>query len=174
MGDSSPPPAGNPVELIDEAAAIKLIAAELYARYTELTDAAVALLGHRRSTLWPTLPDGTEIGQFTVPRAGDSVTITDEQALLAWVRKLYPDEVVEVIRPAFLDKIRKGCHDAKAPVGPGGEADIPGIAVSAGKGVGAPRFTPSDEGRARAQAAVAAVLDRTLEQFATATLAVAK
>lgn len=165
MGSPTPQPASNPVELIDEAAAIKLIAAELYTRYAELADEAARLLG--RSTVWSTLPDGTEIGQFTVPAVGTQVTITDEQALLAWVREHYADELVEIIRPAFLDKIRKGCHTAKAPVGPGGEADIPGITVSTGKGVGAPRFTPTDEGRDRAHAAVAAWLDRTLEQFAT-------
>lgn len=157
---------GNPVELIDEAAAVKLVADRLYARYNDLAERAAAMLG--RGTVYPTLPDGTEIARFTVPSAGVTVTITDEAALIAWLREHYPTEVetVEVIRAAFVDKLRRSCRDAKAPVGPDGEIDVPGIAVSSGTGIGSPRLIPTDEGRARAEAAVAAVLDRTLEQFA--------
>jgi hypothetical protein len=168
MGSPNGEPTANPVELIDEAAAIKLVADRLYARYNDLAGRAAALLG--RGTVYPTLPDGTEIAQFTVPSAGITVTITDESALTEWMRTHYPTEVatVEVIRPAFLDKLRKACREAKSPVGPDGEVDVPGIAVSTGMGIGSPRLTPTDEGRARAEAAVAAVLDRALEQFATA------
>lgn len=170
MGSPNHPTGDNPVELVEEAVATKLIADELYGRHKDLSTRAAAILG--RSTLYPALPDGTELACFTVPAGTTTVTVTDEAKLIAWMREHYPTEVetVTVVRPAFLEKLRQSCRDACAPVAPDGETDVPGITVTPASGPGTPRVKPTDEGRERARSAVAAVLDRTLAQFATAAL----
>lgn len=78
------------------------------------------------------LPDGTVIGAVTIGKPAESAVVTDERALLAWVRKNRPTELIEQVNPAYLDQLKR---QAKAngdfPVTADGEV-IPGIEVRTG------------------------------------------
>jgi hypothetical protein len=151
----------NPIELAEEAVAVRLIADALYVRAKELSARAAASMG--RGTLYPTLPDGTELAAFIAPKASFTVAIDTDQ-LLPWVRQHYPTEVMDAVRPAFVERVRAACKDAQAAMGPGGEVDVPGVAV--GEQPGAVRIKATDEARQRAAAAVASQLDGVLAAFA--------
>lgn len=151
----------NPVELADEAVVLRLIADALYARSKELSTRAATAMG--RGTLFPTLPDGTEVAQFSVTADAFTVTV-DEVQLLPWVRQHYPTEIAEAVRPAFIAAIRAACREKKDVRGPGGEADIPGVWVSYESK--APTIKASPAGKERARAAVEAVLADALSSFA--------
>jgi hypothetical protein len=155
----------NAVELADEAVVLRLIADALYVRAKDLGKRAAAAMG--RGTLYPTLPDGTEVAKFVVPADAFTVTI-DETQLLPWVRQHYPTEVMDAVRPAFIDRIRAACKEKKAAVGPGAELDIPGLSVSWEPK--APSVTATDAGRERAKAAVDEVLPDALGRFARAAI----
>lgn len=150
----------NPVELAEEAVALRLIADALYGRSKDLSTRAAAAMG--RGTLYPKLPDGTELAQFTVTADAFTVTI-DEDRILPWVREHYPTEIVEQVRPAFLTKVRAACHDKKAAVGPGAEMDIPGLTVS--WEAKSPSIRAKDAGRERAAAALDEWLGNVLWAF---------
>lgn len=151
----------NPIELAEEAVALRLIADALYARSKDLSARAAA--AHGRGTLYPSLPDGTELAQFTIP--ADALTVTvDEDRLLPWVREHYPTELVETVRPAFVEKIRATSREAETPCGPGGELDVPGVSVDYVPKSPAIRAKPA--GKERAKAAVDAVLSDALGSFA--------
>lgn len=152
----------NPAELAEEAVAYRLLADALYARSKDLSTRAAAAMGGR-GTLYPRLPDGTELAQFTV--TADAITVSvDPDLLLPWVREHYPTELVEVVRPAFVEKVRVTSREAEAPCGPGGEMDVPGVAV--GWTPKAPTIKAKSAGKERAAAALDAVLDRALAGFA--------
>ncbi len=154
----------NPVELADEATALRLIADALYVRSKELSTRAAAAMGGR-GTLHPTLPDGTELASFIVPADSETVDV-DEVLLLPFVRQHYPTEVMDAVRPAFIERIRVATKAVKRPCGPGGEADIPGVTF--GSKPGAPRITATQAGKDHARAAVASVLAEALTSFAVA------
>lgn len=151
----------NAVELAEEAVVLRLIADALYGRSKDLSARAAAAMG--RGTLYPKLPDGTEVAQFTV--AADAFTVTvDEVQLLPWVRKHYPTEIAETIRPAFIDTIRAACKQHKDTRGPNDEADIPGVRTSYEPK--SPAIKASPAGKERAAAAVDAVISDALSSFA--------
>lgn len=152
-------PTENPVELADEAVVLRLIADALYARSKDLSVRAAAAMG--RGTLYPQV-HGVEVAQFTVPADAFTVTV-DEVQLLPWVRKHYPTEIAEVVRPAFIDTIRGACKAHKDVRGPNDEADIPGVDVSYQPK--SPAIKASDAGRERARAAVDSVLSDALSSF---------
>lgn len=152
----------NPKELADEAVALRLIADALYERAKSLAARAGAAMG--RGTLYPKLPDGTELAQFTMPADAIQVDI-DEDRLLPVVRAEYPTELTQCIRPAFLAAIRKASSEAEAPCFPDGTAIDEGVAVGRATNT-APRIKASPAGRERARDAVASVLDSALIEFA--------
>lgn len=151
----------NAVELADEAVVLRLIADALYIRSRDLSTRAAAAMG--RGTLFPKLPDGTEVAQFTVPADAFTVTV-DEVQLLPWVREHYPTEVAEAVRPAFINAIRAACKTHKDVRGPNDEADIPGVWVS--YEAKSPSIKGSDAGKERARAAVESVISDALMSFA--------
>jgi hypothetical protein len=151
----------NPVELAEEAVALRLIADALYARSKDLTTRAAAAMG--RGTLYPKLSDGTELACFNVPADAETVTIDADQ-LLPWVIANYPTEVMQAVRPAFVEKVREMTRAAKQPCGPGGEADVPGVVFSLERK--SPRITARQAGKDRAAAAVELVLADALVSFA--------
>lgn len=157
------PPTDNPVELAEEAVALRLIADALYARSKDLGNRAAAVMG--RGTLFPTLPDGTELACFNVPADSETVAV-DVDALLPWVREFYPTEVMETVRPAFVERVKQVSKKAGWACGPGGEVDIPGVSLGTEPSKG-PRITAKPAGKKRATAAVEAVLSGALESFAT-------
>lgn len=71
-----------------------------------------------------------KIASMSVSKAG-RITVTDERALADWVAAHYPTEVEQKpsVRPAFLRLIRECSEAAGEPCGPGGELDIPGLAI---------------------------------------------
>ncbi|MER7009946.1 hypothetical protein ABT324_00760 [Saccharopolyspora sp. NPDC000359] len=109
-----------------------------------------------RGTLYPTLPDGTEIAAVTVPRSATKVVITDERALADWVAERYPTEVetVPVVRPAFLEQLKNFSKAAGEPCAPDGTLDIPGMEVVTAPPAAA-RVTPTEHGRQLAEQIVA-------------------
>lgn len=152
----------NAVELAEEAVALRLLADALYAKSKDLSTRAAAAMG--RGTLYPTLPDGTELAQFTVPADAETVTV-DADLLLSFVRERYPTEVVEVVRPAFIERVREMTKAAKTPCGPGGEVDLPGVTFSLEPKSPSIRAKPA--GKDRAAAALEEVLAVALGSFAT-------
>ena len=154
----------NAVELAEEAVVYRLLADDLYTRSRDLTKRAAAAMG--RGTLYPTLPDGTELAQFTVPADAFTVTV-DEDLLLPWVREHYATEVVEKVRSSFVEKLRAVCQEHKTAVGPGGELDIPGLSVSWEPK--SPSIRAKDAGRERAHAALDHVMAEALGSFAAPT-----
>ncbi len=105
-----------------------------------------------RGTLFVTLPDGTEIARVVVPKAATTVVVTNEHVLLDWVQEFYPTEIETktVVRSAFLERIRIAAKTAGILIGPGGEADIPGLELREVPPEGA-RITGTRKGRELAQ-----------------------
>jgi hypothetical protein len=152
----------NAIDLAEEAVALRLIADALYARSKDLSVRAAQAMG--RGTLFPKLADGTELACFNVPADGETVTV-DIDLLLPFVKTHYPTEVQETVRPAFVEKVKAMTREVKAPCGPGGELEIPGVSWSIETAKG-PRITAKPAGKERATAAVDAVLAEALGRFA--------
>lgn len=55
------------------------------------------------------LPDGTRIGTTKRSKPSTSAVVTDDAALLAWVKEHRPDEIVESVSPAFLAHLKESC-----------------------------------------------------------------
>ncbi|MDP9143664.1 MAG: hypothetical protein M3N43_03045 [Actinomycetota bacterium] len=53
------------------------------------------------------LPDGTVIGAVTIGKAAETAAVTDERALLAWVKEHRPTEVVESVNPAYVEVLKR-------------------------------------------------------------------
>jgi hypothetical protein len=153
--------ADNPVELAEEAVACRLIADALSARSRDLGARAAAAMG--RGTLFPKLPNGEELACFNVPAAAETVEV-DVDLLLPFVREHYPTELMETVRPAFVEAIRNATREAKHPCAPGGEPDPPGVTYALEpKG---PRITARPAGKERARVAMEAVLAQAFDSFA--------
>ena len=53
------------------------------------------------------LPDGTVIGHVTIGNPSETPTVTDERALLAWVKANKPTEIVESVNPAYVEVLKR-------------------------------------------------------------------
>lgn len=128
----------------------------------ELTaDAQVEYAEQGTAPTWR-LPD---IGTVSLPVSRETVYVTDEAALLAWVKVHYPEEVEtqERVRPAFLG----GLIGAVEPAGdvaciPLTGTVVPGLAVREGGQPGSLSFRPSPDAK-RVAAAGAERLVESLE-----------
>lgn len=156
----------NPKELADEAMALRLIGDALIERSKELSKRAAKAMG--RGTLYPSLPDGTELGSFNIPKGSTSVEV-DLDLLTPWVKQAYPSEIMETVRPSFVEVLRERSKEAGRPAAPQGELDFPGLYVTSHP-TGSPRITGYDAGKTRAQEAVAQVLNNVLATFAVPSL----
>ncbi|WP_086848360.1 hypothetical protein [Amycolatopsis kentuckyensis] len=114
---------------------------------------------NRGDRLYVYAPDGeTKLGALTKSAPRKTAQVHDEGALLEWVREHYPKSVQDeaeitgpddevkaflwenggrhllterkVVTPSLIKAILKNSNAAKAPVGPGGEADIPGVRLA--------------------------------------------
>jgi hypothetical protein len=98
--------------------------------------------------------DGVRLGTVTwSPPTEGSPVVTDELALLRWVKRNRPQEVMirEEVREAFVKWL---IADAKAnpekvPIDKATGEVVPGITVIPAEAVGKLRVTPTAEGRAR-------------------------
>lgn len=156
----------NPKELADEAVATRLIGDALVDRSKEMAERAARGLG--RGTVYPSLPDGTELGCFNVPKGSTRVEV-DLDLLTPWVEKHYPEEIIQTVRPSFVEALREKSKKMGRPAAPQGEVDFPGVYVTKSD-LGSPRITGYDAGRERAKSAVDAVLDNVLTSFAVPSL----
>lgn len=53
------------------------------------------------------LPDGTVIGAVAIGKAAETPVVTDERALLAWVKANRPTEVVESVNSAYVEVLKR-------------------------------------------------------------------
>jgi len=94
----------------------------------------------------PQLADGTKVA--TVSYAGDggrAASVTDPNALLAWVKANHPDEVEEVVRTGYLQKLVKEAKAAGRPVDPMTGERVPGISVGPSSPYVSVRFKPGGQ-----------------------------
>lgn len=114
------------------------------------------------------LDDEASIAEITKTKVDHKAEVTDEDALVAWLADRYsefvestwtitgrPDEVIDVLllhAPDLVEERRsvKGwalkeilapCELAKTPIGPGGETDMPGVAIRQTGGIPQVRFS---------------------------------
>jgi hypothetical protein len=113
----------------------KRVADELDAARGQLRDALVQANEESGTQQISFGLDGTDIGKASLVAPADAAVVTDQEALLAWVRTVAPSEVktrmVTEIRPAWLAMLLKEATTAGAPVWADPETgevhDIPGI-----------------------------------------------
>jgi len=87
------------------------------------------------------LPDGTRIGSVKRSKAKRSPVVTDEAALLAWVRENRPEELVESVRPAFVDYLKAQARKHGEAVYEATGEIVPGVEMR----VGAPSYLPQPD-----------------------------
>lgn len=112
--------------------------------------------GDRKTVRHP-LDAGVKLGTVTMTDPAKSARVVDDEAFAEWMQRHYPDrcrketritgpaaQVIEVLRrhaPHLLDEVvevadwgtaevLRASEKAGEPCGPGGELDVPGIAVS--------------------------------------------
>jgi hypothetical protein len=119
---------------------------------------AIGALGVK--TFSADVTDGADValGAVTYRKAssGYSVVVEDEQALLAWAKKNWPEALAEVVDPAWLARVvayakktgTTGCADT------GGDV-LPGVTVTATSGSPTIAVTLTAEAKQRAAALIA-------------------
>lgn len=105
-----------------------------------------------------------DMGTWSLPISKETVYVSDEAALLAWVEKHYPDEVQtsKRVRPAFLGGLLGAVETAGDVVCVGGGEVVPGLAVRPGGTPQALRFKPSTDAQKVAAAAAESVVGEIL------------
>lgn len=73
------------------------------------------------------LPDGTRIGSVKRSKPRKTASVTDEQALLAWVAENRPGELVHSINPAYLNGLKAQVKNHGHAFDPVSGEIIPGI-----------------------------------------------
>lgn len=53
------------------------------------------------------LPDGTVIGAVAIGKPAETPVVTDDRALLAWVKANRPTEITESVNPAFVEVLKR-------------------------------------------------------------------
>lgn len=129
---------------------------------------AAGMRARSRTVVVSPLDEDASIAEITKTKVDYKAKVTDEQALVAWLADRYPvfveswwritgrpDEVVDAlllhapdlieerqrVKDWALKELFAPCELAKAPVGPGGELDMPGVAVSQTGGIPQVRLT---------------------------------
>jgi hypothetical protein len=137
----------------------KTIADELKAAKAELETGLRAAKAETGTKTIAIDLNGTDIGKATLVQKGPAATVTDEVALLAWVREVAPTEVVTrlttAVRPAWLTQLKKQIEAIGSTEWADPETgvihDVPGISL-----VGRAAYTqvtiPSDGKQAIAEA----------------------
>ncbi len=97
------------------------------------------------------LPDGTKIGSVTYRNGAKTARITDQRAALEWCLKEHPEQIMQAIRPAFLDMLldvaKKEGQVGGHGVDPSTGQELDWIEVTQGSPVVTVTTTP--EGKAR-------------------------
>lgn len=79
-----------------------------------------------------TLPDGTVIGTVTIGKPAEAARVTDERALLDWVKSNRPDEIVESVRTSYVDQLKRDAKVHGYPVDKSTGEIIPGVELVEG------------------------------------------
>lgn len=74
-----------------------------------------------------TLDDGTPLGKVSLTTGAKRPKVTDERALLEWVREHRPDEVVESVRSSFVNAMKESAKEYGAAVVESTGEVVPGI-----------------------------------------------
>lgn len=104
--------------------------------------------------------DGKKLGAVSMSDPDEKPVITDEKVFAAWVEKTYPDDIewdfeivgtheqvcdvlfnhapalvkrIAKVTPHFRARVLEESLEHGAPVGPGGELDLPGVAMLKGE-----------------------------------------
>lgn len=72
------------------------------------------------------LPDGTKVASLPLAGGEAKARVTDPAALLAWVQKVHPEEVIQSVNPEYVKKLLAAADANGAAVDSGGEV-VPGI-----------------------------------------------
>lgn len=133
-------------------AVLKVLADEVADRLQaakRLTEAGFDETGTTQAV--PQVPDGTKVATVTYAGGdGKSATVTDPNALLAWVLEHHPSETETVIRDGYRKKLLDAAKAAGRPVDPVTGEVVPGITVAPSRPYVSVRF------RAGGQEAIAA------------------
>jgi hypothetical protein len=87
------------------------------------------------------LPDGTRIGSVKRSKAKRTPVVTDEAAVLAWVRDNRPEEIVESVRPAFVEYLKAQARKHGEAVYEATGEIVPGVEMREG----APSYLPQPD-----------------------------
>lgn len=126
------------------AAVLKTLADEVDNRLAEAKEAAKAAFAEAGATqAVPQLPDGTKVATASLA-GGDSrsASVTDENALLAWVAANHPGEIVTAIRDTYKKKLLDAAKAAGKPIDPVTGEVVPGITVGKSTPYVSLRFRP--------------------------------
>lgn len=97
------------------------------------------------------LPDGTRIGTVKRSKTRRAPAVTDEAALLAWVRHHRPEELVESVRPAFVDYLKAQARRYGAAVYEATGEIVPGVEMCDGGASYLPQPDPTTVPTVRAK-----------------------
>lgn len=89
------------------------------------------------------LPDGTRIGTVKRSKERRTAVVTDEAALLAWVEKHRPDEVMRSVNPAFVAALKATCKRLGEAVDVTTGEIVPGIEMTTGEPSYLPQLDPA-------------------------------
>lgn len=78
------------------------------------------------------LPDGTAVGHVTIGKAAEYATVTDERALLDWVKHNKPTEIVESVNAAYIEVLKRQVKAHGHAFDEQSGEIIPGIEMSMG------------------------------------------
>lgn len=112
-----------------QAVALKVLEDRVKAERQRVNDQLAKLLdpSDRKSA---TLPSGTAVGVVSFAKGRASAAITDEAALMAWLEANgYTDAIVPSLSGRYRELLLNLARKCGFPVGPGAEADVPGIAA---------------------------------------------
>lgn len=163
MTDTTPsPPATSTDALMLRVAALKVISDYTKGQYEAARTEAAAVLGAGDRRMVRSPLDSAKIGPVYVTDPKPIAVVTDTERLTAWYLENYPDSTVNAyevaasnaevigvlfehaprllrhrrqITPQALSELRKESAALGQVIGPGGEADVPGIEVRVPQGV---------------------------------------
>ena len=76
---------------------------------------------------------GQRLGYVSKTNGRTSAKVTDEPALIAWCRHAHPDEIIECVRPSFVERLKSDAKHYGAAVDTTTGEVVPGIDVVAGE-----------------------------------------
>lgn len=91
--------------------------------------------------------DGTDLGPVSVGAGRISATVVNEAAFAAWVKRTYPEAIVETVNPDMRLRLLNAAKKAREPVDVETGEVIPGLDITQGASYASGR--PTAEAKAR-------------------------